>query len=176
MPCTNIKGEALSYQWYLNVQDIFFKNIIEAYNNCLWEKFFLVGDIAYPMNGGFITSPATPENVYVPSQLRDNGGRYFAPAPQAPIRPTSNGDAPCIPDGGYGPGPAIYHPAAFTTLQQPVAEFRHAHRASEEATMTAADCRLHESMTAITARMLGQNQRKSGSGGRPSLGGYDPML
>ncbi|KAE9367522.1 hypothetical protein N431DRAFT_561477 [Stipitochalara longipes BDJ] len=50
MPCANIEGQELSYEWYLKVQDIFFRSLIEAYNNCLRESFVVLGDTAYPMN------------------------------------------------------------------------------------------------------------------------------
>jgi hypothetical protein len=50
MPCANIEGQELSYEWYLKVQDVFFRSTIEAYNNCLREKFVVLGDMAYPMN------------------------------------------------------------------------------------------------------------------------------
>jgi len=50
MPCANIEGQELSYEWYLRVQNVFFRSVIEAYNNCLKECFVVLGDTAYPMN------------------------------------------------------------------------------------------------------------------------------
>ena len=50
VPCANIEGQELSYAWYLEVQDVFFRSVIESYNNCLRESFVVLGDTAYPMN------------------------------------------------------------------------------------------------------------------------------
>jgi hypothetical protein len=50
LPCTNIEGVELSWEWYLRVQDVFFHNMLETYYECLKENFVILNGMAYPIN------------------------------------------------------------------------------------------------------------------------------
>jgi hypothetical protein len=50
LPCTEIRGRRLGWEWYLTVQDVFFRGVLEAYTEALRENFVVVGEVAYPMN------------------------------------------------------------------------------------------------------------------------------
>lgn len=40
----------MNYEWYLRVQDVFFRSIVETYNERILENFVVLGDMAYPID------------------------------------------------------------------------------------------------------------------------------
>jgi hypothetical protein len=57
IPCTKIGTRGLSWEWYLRVQDVFFRSMVEAYNQCIIENYIIFGDMVFPINS-VIPKPA----------------------------------------------------------------------------------------------------------------------
>lgn len=43
-------GREVNYEWYIRVQDVFFRSIVETYNERILENYVVLGDMAYPIN------------------------------------------------------------------------------------------------------------------------------
>ena len=43
-------GREVNYEWYIRVQDVFFRSIVETYNERILENFVVLGDMAYPIS------------------------------------------------------------------------------------------------------------------------------
>jgi hypothetical protein len=49
-PCTEIQGRELSWEWYLRVQDVFFRGMLQAYYEGIEGEFAILRGMAYPIN------------------------------------------------------------------------------------------------------------------------------
>ena len=50
VPVGKLTGREVNYEWYLRVQDVFFRSIVETYNERILENFVVLGDMAYPIS------------------------------------------------------------------------------------------------------------------------------
>jgi hypothetical protein len=50
VPVRKLTGREVNYEWYLRVQDVFFRSIVETYNQRILENFVVLGDMAYPIS------------------------------------------------------------------------------------------------------------------------------
>lgn len=50
VPCTEIQGRKMGWEWYLRVQDVFFRSVLEGYYGELAGEFVLLRGVAYPIN------------------------------------------------------------------------------------------------------------------------------
>jgi hypothetical protein len=50
VPCTEIQGRKMGWEWYLKVQDVFFRSVLEGYYGELAGEFVILRGVAYPIN------------------------------------------------------------------------------------------------------------------------------
>jgi hypothetical protein len=78
IPCTKIGARELGWEWYLRVQDVFFRNMVEAYNQCIIENYVVFGDMAFPMNTVVPKPTSGGEQVGMASSTTSLAAQYAA--------------------------------------------------------------------------------------------------